>query len=183
MIGSFNVQSIVVETPGNLILRDRNTNLDETTTPRIGLYAATYRRQTEVLRDDDKVRFFDNSDTSGRFVQVQRMANPLVNEAITVTTIAGITGSASGGMSIALQTPGPTYAGMARAEGVSPEILRRVAALASGGFDSLPRNGAVITLLAICGLCHRESYVDIGVVSVVIPLLARAMVLVLFGTF
>jgi H+/gluconate symporter-like permease len=112
--------------------------------------------------------------------------DPVISLAVAVNVLAGITGSASGGMSIALQTLGATYAEMAQAAGISPEILHRVSALASGGFDSLPHNGAVITLLAICGLTHRESYADIGMVSVVIPLTGLVSVLVLyslFGTF
>jgi H+/gluconate symporter-like permease len=112
--------------------------------------------------------------------------NPVISLAVAVNVLAGITGSASGGMSIALQTLGSTYAEMAQAAGINPEILHRVSALASGGFDSLPHNGAVITLLAICSLTHRESYADIGMVSVVIPLISLVAVLVLnsvFGTF
>jgi H+/gluconate symporter-like permease len=94
---------------------------------------------------------------------------PLLSEMISVNVLAGITGSASGGMSIALETMGKQYLEWATKVGVSPELLHRVASLASGGFDTLPHNGAVITLLAICGLTHRESYPDIGMVSVVIP--------------
>lgn len=112
--------------------------------------------------------------------------DPVISLAVAVNVLAGITGSASGGMSIALQALGKTYAEMAAAAGINPEILHRVAALASGGFDTLPHNGAVITLLAICGLTHRDSYADIGVVAVVIPLFALASVLVLhtmFGSF
>jgi H+/gluconate symporter-like permease len=109
--------------------------------------------------------------------------NPVVSLAVAVNVLAGITGSASGGMSIALQTLGSTYAELAAAAGINPEVLHRVSALASGGFDSLPHNGAVITLLAICGLTHRDSYVDIGVVSVLIPLLSLVAVLVLFSLF
>jgi H+/gluconate symporter-like permease len=100
-----------------------------------------------------------------------------------VNVLAGITGSASGGMSIALQTLGSTYAEMAQAAGIDSEILHRVSALASGGFDSLPHNGAVITLLAITGPTHRESYADIGMISVVIPLLALVSVLALYAVF
>jgi H+/gluconate symporter-like permease len=100
-----------------------------------------------------------------------------------VNVLAGITGSASGGMSIALQTLGSTYAEMAQAAGIDPEILHRVSALASGGFDSLPHNGAVITLLAITGLTHRESYADIGMVSVVIPLASLISVLAIYSVF
>ncbi len=112
--------------------------------------------------------------------------DPVISLAVAVNVLAGITGSASGGMSIALQTLGQTYAEMAQAAGINPEILHRVSALASGGFDSLPHNGAVITLLAICGLTHRESYADVGMVSVLIPLLGLVTVIVLyslFGTF
>ncbi len=112
--------------------------------------------------------------------------DPVISLAVAVNVLAGITGSASGGMSIALQTLGQTYAEMAQAAGINPEILHRVSALASGGFDSLPHNGAVITLLAICGLTHRESYADVGMVSVIIPLTGLVAVIVLyslFGTF
>jgi hypothetical protein len=84
--------------------------------------------------------------------------NPLVSLSIAVNVLAGITGSASGGMSIALQTLGATYLEMGRAAGIAPELLHRVTAIATGGLDALPHNGAVITLLAICKLTHRQSY-------------------------
>ncbi len=112
--------------------------------------------------------------------------NPVISLAVAVNVLAGITGSASGGMSIALQTLGETYRNMAQQFGIDLELMHRVSAMASGGFDSLPHNGAVITLLAICGLTHRESYADIGMVSVIVPLLALITVIVLgstFGTF
>jgi H+/gluconate symporter-like permease len=97
--------------------------------------------------------------------------NPMVGLAIVVNVLAGITGSASGGMSIALQAVGQTYLELAQAAGISPQILHRVAALASGGLDALPHNGAVITLLAICRLNHRQSYFDIFMVAVAFPLI------------
>ena len=93
--------------------------------------------------------------------------DPLVNEAVTTTTLAGITGSASGGMSIALAAMGPTYMAQAAAQNIPPEVLHRVASMASGGMDTLPHNGAVITLLAVTGLTHRESYVDIFAMTVI----------------
>jgi len=107
--------------------------------------------------------------------------NPLISEAVSITTLAGITGSASGGMSIALSTLGETYLEMATTAGISPELLHRVASMAAGGFDTLPHNGAVITLLAITKLTHRDSYADIFVVAVVIPSLATIGV-ILLGT-
>ncbi|PPQ35719.1 H+/gluconate symporter [Rhodoblastus acidophilus] len=91
--------------------------------------------------------------------------NPLVNEAVTVTALAGITGSASGGMSIALAAMADQFVASANAAGIPLEVLHRVAAMASGGMDTLPHNGAVITLLAVTGLTHRHSYKDIFAVT------------------
>ena len=100
---------------------------------------------------------------------------PLVSEAIAINVIAGITGSASGGLGIALPALGATYLELAATAGLSPAVMHRVAVIASGGLDSLPHNGAIITLLGICHLTHRESYPDIFVVSVVVPLLVLAV--------
>lgn len=112
--------------------------------------------------------------------------NPLVSLAVSVNVLAGITGSASGGMSIALQTLGAQYVDMAQAAGIAPELLHRVTTVATGGLDSLPHNGAVVTLLGICGLTHREGYKDIFVVAVVFPILALVLIVTLgtlFGAF
>jgi H+/gluconate symporter-like permease len=91
--------------------------------------------------------------------------NPLVNEAISVTTLAGITGSASGGMSIALAALSGQFIAAANAAHIPMQVLHRVAAMASGGMDTLPHNGAVITLLAVTGLTHRQSYKDIFAIT------------------
>ena len=112
--------------------------------------------------------------------------NPLVSLAVAVNVLAGITGSASGGMSIALQALGSTYLELARAASIEPALLHRVIAIATGGLDTLPHNGAVITLLAICKLTHRQSYLDIFAVAVIFPLVALAVVVglgSLFGAF
>ena len=93
--------------------------------------------------------------------------NPLVNEAITVTSLAGVTGSASGGMSIALGAMAETFKANAAASGIPMEVLHRVASMASGGMDTLPHNGAVITLLAVTGLTHKTSYKDIFAMTVI----------------
>jgi H+/gluconate symporter-like permease len=97
----------------------------------------------------------------------QAFQDPLVNEAVTTTTLAGITGSASGGMSIALAAMAPTYLQQAAEANIPVEVLHRVASMASGGMDTLPHNGAVITLLAVTGLTHRESYLDIFAMTVI----------------
>ena len=105
--------------------------------------------------------------------------NPLVNEAVTVTALAGITGSASGGMSIALAAMADTFIANAQAAGIPMEVLHRVASMASGGMDTLPHNGAVITLLAVTGLTHRQSYKDIFAIT----LIKTFAVFVIIGVF
>lgn len=90
---------------------------------------------------------------------------PLLSEAVTVNVLAGVTGSASGGMSIALDTFGSRYLDWALQAGVDPQLLHRVASMASGGMDTLPHNGAVITLLGIAGLTHKEAYQDIFAIT------------------
>ncbi|TWE00931.1 H+/gluconate symporter-like permease [Pseudomonas sp. AG1028] len=93
--------------------------------------------------------------------------DPLVNEAVTVTLLAGITGSASGGMSIALAAMSDTFIAAANAANIPLEVMHRVASMASGGMDTLPHNGAVITLLAVTGLTHREAYKDIFGITII----------------
>lgn len=112
--------------------------------------------------------------------------NPLISEAIMINVIAGITGSASGGLGIALDMMGSTYLQLAHQHDINPELMARIASIASGGLDALPHNGAVITMLAICGLSHRDSYKDIFITSLCIPLVALVVVIVLgtaFGSF
>jgi H+/gluconate symporter-like permease len=93
--------------------------------------------------------------------------NPLVNEALTVTSLAGITGSASGGLSIALAAMSDTFLQNAHAAHIPNEVLHRIAAMASGGMDTLPHNGAVITLLAVTGLTHRVAYRDVFAITLI----------------
>lgn len=112
--------------------------------------------------------------------------NPLVSEAVAMTTLAGITGSSSGGLSIALSTLGEDYLRMALETGISPELMHRVAVMAAGGLDTLPHSGAVITLLAICNLTHKQSYGNLAMVTIVIPLFSVIAVIILgslFGSF
>ncbi|ERL54905.1 GntP family permease [Psychrobacter aquaticus] len=112
--------------------------------------------------------------------------NPLISEAVAMTTLAGITGSSSGGLSIALSTLGEDYLRMAVAAGIDPELMHRVAVMAAGGLDTLPHSGAVITLLAICGLTHKQSYLNVAMVTMAIPLISVVAVIILgtmFGSF
>lgn len=104
-------------------------------------------------------------------------SNPAVVGAIATAAISGISGSSSGGLSITLASFGQQLSEMAAAQGISPELLHRVVAVASVSFDSLPHNGAIITLLLVCGLTHRQAYKDIAVVTVLVPLVGVLAVL------
>ena len=106
-------------------------------------------------------------------------SNPIISEALSVNLICGLTASASGGLEISLNALAPTYLHMSQALNIPPEILHRIASLSSGGLDTLPHNGAVITTLAICGLTHKEAYKDIFVTSVVIPIFVTSIVVIL----
>ena len=90
-----------------------------------------------------------------------QISEPLSQVALTVTTLAGMTGSASGGLSIALGAMGDHFQRIALDAGISLDVLHRVASMASGGMDTLPHNGGIITLLTVTGLTHREAYVPI----------------------
>ena len=112
--------------------------------------------------------------------------NPLVAVAVSVTTLSAITGSASGGMSIALDALGGQFVELASATNTSLEAMHRVTSVASGALDALPHNGAVITVLGICGLTHRDAYGDIFVVAVLVPMIALGAIILLgtlFGGF
>ncbi|MET3193969.1 GntP family permease [Bacillus sp. OAE603] len=93
--------------------------------------------------------------------------DPLVNGAVTTTTLAGITGSASGGMGIALSAMSEKYVEAINKFNIPPEVMHRVISMSSGGMDTLPHNGAVITLLAVTGLTHRQSYKDIFAITII----------------
>lgn len=108
--------------------------------------------------------------------------DPLLNEAISITTLAGITGSASGGMSIALAAMSDTFIAAANAANIPLEVLHRVASMASGGMDTLPHNGAVITLLAITGLSHRQAYGGIFAITIIKSLAVLFVIGVFYTT-
>lgn len=102
--------------------------------------------------------------------------NAAVLAVLSTSIISGLTGSASGGLTITLNTFGEQLQTLAADQGISLELVHRVMAMASTGLDSLPHNGAIITLLLVTGLTHRESYKDIFVVTVIAPLVGLALV-------
>jgi H+/gluconate symporter-like permease len=109
-------------------------------------------------------------------------SDPVVSLWIVVTVLAAMTGSASGGMSLALGAMGEYYATAAEAAHINPQIMHRIASMGSAAMDILPHNGAVITLLAICGLTHRESYFDLFMVGSLTAFSASILVLGMYLT-
>ncbi|MTV29397.1 GntP family permease [Rhodoblastus acidophilus] len=107
---------------------------------------------------------------------------PLVSLAVATNTLAALTGSASGGLTIALDALGATYLQRAAAIGMDPALLHRVAVIGAGTLDSLPHNGAVVTLLAVCGSNHSASYKDIFMVAILGAIVALVAVIVLGST-
>lgn len=105
-------------------------------------------------------------------------AIPLLSEVISVNLLCAMTASASGGLSAALEVMGDTFL----ASGINPEVLHRLASICSGGLDNLPYNGATVTVLALCGMTHKQSYLDMFVVATIIPIIASIVVMVL-GSF
>ena len=102
--------------------------------------------------------------------------SPLIGVAIAVTVIAGITGSASGGLSIAMDSIGPLYV----SRGVLPEAIHRISSIASGALDSMPWNGYVVTLLNVIGITHKEGYFPVFVTTVLVPTLGTILAIILF---
>ncbi|MCL2408350.1 MAG: GntP family permease [Oscillospiraceae bacterium] len=111
--------------------------------------------------------------------------SPLISVSVTVNVLAAATGSASGGLAIALTALGEQYYQLAMQTGISTEVFHRIVAIASGGLDLLPHNGAVITVLVVTGMTHKESYKDIFIAAIIVPLIAlvAAIVLASFGVY
>jgi H+/gluconate symporter-like permease len=111
---------------------------------------------------------------------------PLVSLAVATNVLASLTGSASGGLTIALDALGGAYMRLAAERGIDPALMHRVAVIGAGTLDSLPHNGAVVSLLAVCGSTHGESYLDIVMVAIVGAILGLITVIGLgtaFGSF
>jgi len=111
---------------------------------------------------------------------------PLVSLAVAINVLAALTGSASGGLTIALDALGHNYMAIASQAGINPALMHRVAVISAGTLDTLPHNGAVVTLLALCGASHRDSYFDIVIVGIVGPVFGLIAVIALgaaFGSF
>ncbi|GIP42461.1 citrate transporter [Paenibacillus sp. J45TS6] len=106
--------------------------------------------------------------------------NPLIAQSLAVQIMSIITGSASGGMGIALSTMGDTFYNLSQTTGISPDVFHRMAAVASGA-SILPNNGALLTLVAVTGLSHKETYKDVFMVALLIPTIAVIVGIILGG--
>jgi H+/gluconate symporter-like permease len=104
---------------------------------------------------------------------------PLVSLAVATNILAALTGSASGGLTIALDALGPSYMKLAAEIGMNPDLMHRVAVIGAGTLDSLPHNGAVVTLLSVCGVTHKEGYLDIVMAAIMSALIALVVVIAL----
>ena len=104
---------------------------------------------------------------------------PLVSSFVSVSLVSGITGSTTGGLQIFMQTMAPSYL----EAGLQPEVLHRLSTMAAGGFDSLPHCGAVVAMLTITGLTHKEAYRDVGIITVVIPVIAAVVACIVAALF
>ena len=107
--------------------------------------------------------------------------NPLIAEAVAVNVLAGATGSASGGMGIALAALGENFVALSASSGIPLEAFHRVASVSSGGLDTLPHNGAVLTLLAVTAMTHKDSYLDIFMVATLIPVVSVITIIIMAG--
>ena len=106
-------------------------------------------------------------------------ASPLISEAIAINVLAGATGSSSGGVSIVLEALGPQFIELAKQSGIALEVFSRVASISAGGLDTLPQCGAVLTVLAVTKLTHKDSYIDIFMWCTVIPISATILAIIL----
>lgn len=106
-------------------------------------------------------------------------ANPLISLSVATNVLAGATGSASGGLGITLEALGGKYLELSQSVGIDPEAFHRIASISSGGLDALPHNGAILTLLAVTGMTHKDCYKDIAVVAIAIPLLSLVPAIIL----
>lgn len=118
---------------------------------------------------------------SDRIMSIE--GGPLVSLAASVNLLSALTGSASGGMTIALDALGETYLNLAAQHGIDPALMHRIAVMSSGTLDALPHNGAVVTLLSVCGVTHRDSYGGIVMTVIVGPVIALLAVIALGATF
>ena len=87
---------------------------------------------------------------------------PLISLAVSVNLLAALTGSASGGMAIALDALGETYMQLAAEHGIDPGLMHRVAVMAAGTLDAREENGRVVPTETPEACARRELAEETG---------------------
>ncbi|MGO2118109.1 MAG: GntP family permease [Fusobacterium sp.] len=104
----------------------------------------------------------------------------IAGAALGTTVIAGVCGSASGGLGIAVPLLAPAFL----AKGITAAALHRTMSIASAALDSLPHNGYIVTVTnGLCNETHKDAYMPIFWVTVVTPLIGTIVVVLLFTFF
>lgn len=105
---------------------------------------------------------------------------PLAQMAIATTILAAVVGSSSAGTALALETFGDVFQTLMSDHNIPAEVVHRVVLLSAGCLDSLPHCGAVITLLTVTHLTHKESYKDMAFNTVVAPIISVVVVIAFY---
>ncbi|HEL1018103.1 TPA: GntP family permease [Streptococcus equi subsp. zooepidemicus] len=79
---------------------------------------------------------------------------PVISLTVLTSAMAAITGSSSGALGIVM----PNFAQYYLDAGVSPEIIHRVAAVASNILTIVPQSGVFLTFLSLTGLSHKNGF-------------------------
>ncbi|WP_319798609.1 GntP family permease [Nitrobacter sp.] len=117
---------------------------------------------------------------------LQIPGGPLASLVVAMNVLAGLTGTASGGMAIALNALGSEYMRLALEHGIDPALMHRLTVISAGTLDALPHNGTVLLLLQISKQTHADSYFDMVMTVIVSVIISLVVVLVLgsmFGSF
>lgn len=105
---------------------------------------------------------------------------PLLGVAIGTTVLAGVCGSASGGLGIAAPLLGPVYL----AKGIPAAAIARTMVVSCTALDSLPFNGFVVTITnGLCHETHKDAYPAIFRLTVIVPLIGTVVAVALFTLF
>ncbi len=107
---------------------------------------------------------------------------PLLKIALATTALAAVVGSSSAGTALALSTFNDAFLQMMTTYNIPAEVVHRVVLVSAGCLDSLPHCGAVITLLTVTHLTHKESFKDIAVNTIVIPFIALTVIVSFYYT-
>lgn len=101
--------------------------------------------------------------------------NPVISLGLACAFAGSMTGNGGGGADVAMNLLSAQYLAM----GVGPQLLHRIAAIATAGFSCLPNNGMLITIINTCGYTAKDSYKDIFISTVLCSFVSLAMAILL----